>query len=163
MDLFDIIIAVVLLSFSLKGLLRGFVNEAASLAALLLGGWLAYRYYHLLAEPIRAALHIPAHVSAFLAFMLLLLGIGILAHILGNMLTTALSLAMLGTVNRAGGLLVGAAEGALLLCMIFSVGNAAYMPELLKKKIVSSERAKAFADAGDTILALWRSRSSGQP
>lgn len=163
MNLFDIIIAAVLLFFSLKGLLRGFVNEAASLTALLLGGWLAYRYYPLLAAPIRAALHIPAHISAFIAFMLLLLGIGILAHILGNMITTALSLAMLGTVNRAGGLLVGAAEGALLLCMIFSVSNAAFMPELLKKKVASSDRAKIFADAGDAILAVWRSRPSGQP
>lgn len=162
MNLFDIIIAAVLLFFSLKGLLRGFVNEAASLTALLLGGWLAYRYYPLLAAPLHAALHIPSYISAFLAFLLILLGIGILAHILGNMITTALSLAMLGSINRAGGLLVGAAEGALLLCMLFSVGNADYMPELLKKKIVSSERAKKFADTGDAILHIWRSRPSKQ-
>jgi membrane protein required for colicin V production len=163
MNLFDIIIAAVLLFFSLKGLLRGFVNEAASLTALFVGGWLAYRYYPLLAAPLRAALHIPAYISAFIAFLLILLGIGILAHILGNVITAALSLAMLGAFNRAGGLLVGAAEGALLLCMIFSVGNAAYMPELLKKKIVSSERAKKIADTGDAILTMWRSRPSGQP
>lgn len=163
MNLFDMIIAAVLIFFALKGVLRGFVNEAASLVALLLGGWLAYRYYPALAGPIRTALHIPGHISAFLAFMLLLLGIGILAHVLGNMITTALNLAMLGTLNRAGGLLVGAAEGALLLCIVFSIGNSAYMPDQLKKKITASERAKTFADAGDAILSVWRSRPPGQP
>src|SRR5690242_14085645 len=106
MNLIDIIILAVLVFFALKGMLRGLVNEASSLAGLILGSWLAYRYYPLLSEPIRNILHIPAHVSAFLAFILLLMLTGIIAHILGNIITTAVRVVMLGSINRLGGILI---------------------------------------------------------
>jgi membrane protein required for colicin V production len=163
MNLFDIIILAVLILFALKGLVRGLVNETSSLTGLILGGWLAYRFYPVLAAPIRTALHLPAHVSAFLAFMLLLLAAGIVAHIAGNILTAALKLVMLGSINRLGGILIGAAEGALLLCMLFSTATAGFMPDTLKQKVRASESANLFARTGDRILAAWRSGSGTQP
>jgi membrane protein required for colicin V production len=163
MNLFEIIILVVLILFALKGLVRGLVNETSSLTGLILGGWLAYRFYPVLAAPIRTALHLPAHVSAFLAFMLLLLAAGIVAHIAGNILTAALKLVMLGSINRLGGILIGAAEGALLLCMLFSTATAGFMPDTLKQKVRASQSANLFAQTGDRILSLWRSSTGSQP
>jgi membrane protein required for colicin V production len=163
MNLFDIIILVVLLLFALKGLVRGLVNEASSLTGLLLGGWLAYRFYPLLSVPLGTALHIPAHVSAFLAFMLLLLVTGIVAHIAGNILTAALKLVMLGSINRLGGIVIGTAEGALLLCLLFSTATAGFMPDSLKQKVHASESANLFAHTGDRILSFWRRSTGPQP
>ena len=163
MNLFDIIILTVLLLFALKGLVRGLVNEASSLTGLVLGGWLAYRFYPALAVPIRTALHVPAHVSAFLAFMLLLLLTGIVAHIAGNILTAALRLVMLGSLNRLGGILIGAAEGALLLCLLFSTATSSFMPETVRQKVRASKSANMFAVTGDRILFIWRSESGTRP
>ena len=163
MNLFDIIILVVLILFALKGVVRGLVNEAFSLTGLILGGWVAYRFYPVLSVPIRTTLHLPAHVSAFLAFMLLLLVTGIVAHIAGNILTAALKLVMLGSFNRLGGILIGAAEGALLLCMLFSTATAGFMPDSLKQKVHASHSANLFAVTGDRILSVWRSSSGSQP
>ena len=163
MNLFDIIILVVLILFALKGVVRGLVNEAFSLTGLILGGWVAYRFYPVLSVPIRTTLHLPAHVSAFLAFMLLLLVTGIVAHIVGNILTAALKLVMLGSINRLGGILIGAAEGALLLCMLFSTATAGFMPDALKRKVHASESANLFALTGDRILSVWRTSSGSQP
>ena len=163
MNLFDIIILAVLILFALKGLVRGLVNETFSLSGLILGGWLAYRFYPALSVPIRTTLHLPAHVSAFLAFILLLLVTGIVAHIAGNILTAALKLVMLGSINRLGGILIGAAEGALLLCMLFSTATAGFMPEALKLKVRTSHSANQFALSGDRILSMWRSSTGSQP
>ena len=163
MNLFDIIILTVLFLFALKGLVRGLVNEASSLTGLVLGGWLAYRFYPTLAVPIRTALHVPAHVSAFLAFMLLLLLTGIVAHIAGNILTAALKLVMLGSLNRLGGVLIGAAEGALLLCLLFSTATSSFMPETVRQKVRASKSANMFAVTGDRILFIWRSESGPRP
>ncbi len=163
MNLFDIIIMVVLILFALKGLVRGLVNEASSLTGLVLGGWLAYRYYPALAIPVRTVLHVPAHIAAFLAFILLLLVTGIVAHIAGNIVTAALKLVMLGSLNRLGGILIGAAEGALLLCMLFSTATGSFMPDTLKKKVRSTESANMFAVTGDKILSVWRSSTSSHP
>ena len=156
MNFADIIILVTLLFFALKGLVRGLVNETASLAALILGGWLAYRYYPAFSIPLRNLLHIPAHIASFLAFMLLLMLTGFIAHILGNIITAALRVAMLGTFNRLGGLLVGTAEGALLLSMLFCIGTADFMPALMKQKIHSHQPAALFAQLGDRMLSVWR-------
>ena len=163
MNLFDIIILAVLILFALKGLVRGLVNETSPLTGLLLGGWVAYRFYPVLSVPIHTALHLPAHVSAFLAFMLLLLVTGIAAHIAGNILTAALKLVMLGSINRLGGILIGAAEGALLLCMLFSTATAGFMPEALKQKVRASQSANMFAVSGDRILSVWRNNTGSHP
>jgi len=163
MNLFDIIILAVLIFFALKGLVRGLVNEAASLSGLILGGWLAYRFYPVLSVPIRTALHFPAQVSSFLAFKLLLLVTGIVAHIAGNVITAALKLVMLDSLNRLGGILIGATEGALLLSLLFSIATAGFMPEQLKQKVRASQSANLFAVTGDRVLSVWRNNSVARP
>ena len=156
MNLIDIIILSVLCFFALKGLVRGLVNEASSLGGLLIGGWLAYRFHPLLAAPIKSALHLPAHLSSFLAFIIILLITGITAHIIGNVITAAMRLVMLGSLNRLGGLLIGFAEGALLLCMVFSIAASGFMPEQVRSKIRTSESANMLAQTGDRFLSEWR-------
>lgn len=163
MNFLDILILVVLCFFAVKGLVRGLVNEAASMAGLLAGGWLAYRFYPLLAVPIKSVLHLPAHLSSFLAFMIILLLIGVCAHIIGNIITTALRLVMLGSLNRLGGILIGTVEGALLLCMVFSIASSGFMPEQLRNKIRSTESANLFAMTGDRFLSVWRNAPARKP
>ena len=156
MNLIDFIILAILCFFAVKGLVRGLVNEASSLAGLLCGGWLAYRFHPLLAAPIKGALHIPAHLSSFLAFIIILLIAGICAHIIGNVITAALRLVMLGSLNRIGGLLIGVAEGSLLLCMVFSISTSGFMPEQVRNKIRTTESANLLAQTGDRFLSEWR-------
>ena len=156
MNLFDIIIFSILCFFAVKGLVRGFVNEASSMAGLLIGAWLAYRFHPLLAAPIKSTLHLPAHLAAFLAFVIILLITGICAHIIGNVVTAALKLVMLGTLNRLGGLLIGVTEGALLLCMVFSIATSSFMPETIRSKIRATESASTLAQAGDYLLKEMR-------
>lgn len=161
MNLINIIILSVLCLFAVKGLIRGLVNEAASLTGLLAGGWLAYRFHPLLAAPIKNALHLPAHLASFLAFIIILLATGIFAHIMGNIITAALRLVMLGSLNRLGGLFVGVTEGALLLCLVFSIASSGFMPEKLKDKIKTSEAANMLAQTGNRFLSEWR-ETNGQ-
>lgn len=156
MNLINIIILSALCLFAAKGLVRGLVNEASSLVGLLAGVWLAYRFHPLFAVPLKRALHLPAHLSSFLAFIIILLLVGICAHIIGNIITAALRLVMLGSLNRLGGLIIGIAEGALLLCMVFSIASSGFMPEKVRNKIRSSEYANMLALTGDSFLSEWR-------
>jgi membrane protein required for colicin V production len=162
MNLIDAITLIVLICFALKGLVRGLVNEASSLAGLILGGWAAYVYYPDLAILIQGWLHLSKLISSFLAFMLLLFLIGFIAHIIGNIVTAALRVVMLGALNRLGGVLIGAAEGALILSLLFSVGSSEFMPVQLKTRIRESSTASMFAGLGGQILQLWRTRDSGK-
>lgn len=159
MNLIDFIILAVLCFFAVKGLIRGLINEASSLAGLLVGGWLAYRFYPFLSVPIKSTLHLPVHLSSFLAFIIILLITGISAHIIGNIITVALRLVMLGSLNRFGGILIGIVEGVLLLCMVFSVASSEFMPEQIRKKIRSTESANLLAQTGNNLLSEWRNAS----
>jgi len=163
MNILDIIILVILAIFAIKGLVRGLVNEAASLTGLVLGGWLAYRYYPALSVPLQESLHFPAHVSAFIAFMLILILTGVVAHILGNIITTVVRVVMLGILNRLGGVAIGLVEGALLLSMLFCIGTTGFMPAKLKQKINNTQSAGFFAYTGDRILTAWRGSRDKKP
>ncbi|MDD2899859.1 MAG: CvpA family protein [Desulfuromonadaceae bacterium] len=156
MNFIDIIILLVFCFFAVKGFIRGLVNEASSLAGLLIGGWLAFKFHPLLAAPIKSALHLPAHLSSFLAFIIILLLTGICAHIIGNVITAALRLVLLGSLNRLGGILIGIVEGSLLLCMVFSIASSGFMPEQVRHKIRATESANLLAQTGDHFLAEWR-------
>lgn len=156
MNFIDILILIILGFFAIKGLLRGLVNEAASLIGLIAGGWLAYKFHPLLSAPIKSALHLPLHLASFLAFIIILLATGIAAHIIGNILTTALRLVMLGSINRVGGVLIGICEGSLLLCMVFSAAESGFMPEQVRTTIQSSESGHFLAQTGDSFLSEWR-------
>ncbi|MEI7815944.1 MAG: hypothetical protein WCI45_02020, partial [Desulfuromonadales bacterium] len=63
---------------------------------------------------------------------------------------------MLGSLNRLGGLLIGVAEGALLLCMVFSIAVSGFMPEQIRNKIHATESANILAQTGDRFLSEWR-------
>lgn len=163
MNLLDIIVLAVLVFFALKGLARGLVNEVSSLSGLVLGGYFAYKLYPSLAVPLQKVLHTPLYVSMFLAFFLILITIGIIAHIAGNVITTALKLVMLGSINRLGGIGIGLVEGVLLLSLFFSALTADFMPESIRHKVRSSESANLFAITGARILALWNSSHAKTP
>lgn len=157
MNVLDLLIIAVLLIFACKGLMRGLINEVSSLGGLILGAWLAYRFHASLSTPLQTALHIPPGVAAFAAFILILFLTGLLAHIIGNLVTTALKLVMLGGFNRIGGAAIGAAEGLLLLSMLFCMATAAIMPEQIRSRVRASESADLLARTGDRIIAMWRS------
>lgn len=163
MNFFDITILAVLCFFAIKGLVRGLVNEASSLAGLLAGGVLAYHFHPLLAIPLKSILHLPAHLSSFLAFIIILFLTGVCAHILGNVITAALRLVMLGSLNRLGGILIGTTEGVILLCMVFSIASSGYMPEQVRNKIHSTESANLLAMTGDHFLSKWRGTPAVKP
>jgi len=163
MNAFNIFILAVLLFFALKGLARGLVNEASSLAGLIMGSWLAYHFYSAVSAPLRSATHLPAQICGFFAFLLILLACGMVAHIVGNVVTSALRVIMLGGINRLGGFLIGGAEGALLLSLLFSTSTARFMPEKLKSRINATESAAMLARTGDRILLLWRNGDAKQP
>ncbi|MGB4600015.1 MAG: CvpA family protein [Trichlorobacter sp.] len=150
MNLLDISIMIVLALMGLRGLLRGLIKEVAALTALILGGWLAYRYHSVAAGPLKTLL--PAAAAEVVAFVLLLILVGLCAHLLGNLLTGLIKLALLGWVNRLGGVVVGLLEGSLILGMIFYAIVAIPFPLQLKETIKKHSVAAPLATFGGTML-----------
>lgn len=150
MSLLDISIMVVLALMGLRGLLRGLIKEVAALTALVLGGWLAYRYHGVAAAPLKTLM--PAAAAEVVAFVLLLILVGLAAHLLGNLLTGLVRLALLDWVNRLGGVAVGLLEGSLLLGMVLYAIIAIPFPFQLKETVKTHPVAAKLATFGGTML-----------
>lgn len=150
MSLLDITIMVVLALMGLRGLLRGLIKEVAALTALVLGGWLAYRYHAVAATPLKPLL--PTAAAEVVAFVLLLILVGLAAHLLGNLLTGLIKLALLGWVNRLGGVALGLVEGSLILGMVLYAIVAIPFPFQLKETVKNHPVAAKLATFGGTML-----------
>lgn len=143
----------------LRGLLRGLVREAASLTALIAGGWLAFRYYEQAAGLLTGLLPpTAAYMGAFLALLLLT---GLTAHLLGTLLTQLMTLALLGWLNRLAGFVVGCLEGALIMGMFFHAVLSTPLPFSLKTTVQAHHGAVKLA--GLSGMLLERAKSLQRP
>lgn len=130
LNYFDVIVVCVLLLFSLRGCLRGFVGEIAGIAGILGGLWLAHRYHmtvaaHLLFlnDPVWRVM--AAYVLTFLA---VLMSVGLL----GRVLRKILAFSFVSWVDKAAGFLLGLLKGLIACALLLFVaqrfvGDAEFM------------------------------------
>ncbi|MCE1225040.1 MAG: CvpA family protein [Geobacteraceae bacterium] len=150
MSLLDITILTVLALGALRGLLRGLVKEVAALTALLLGGWMAFRFHEKAAVLLQGM--VPPVAARMIAFVVLLILVGLAAHLLGNLLTSLMKLALLGWVNRLGGMALGCLEAALILGMFFYAVLSIPFAFQFKETVQKHSFALPLAQFGGTAI-----------
>ncbi len=111
MNWLDIVIIVAIAIPTFFGLRTGIIKTCLSLAGLILGVILAGRYYIPFAEQLSS---FTPGVAKIVAFALILIGAMVIALVLSRLLERAVSMVLLGWVNRLGGALFGFLIGAIL-------------------------------------------------
>jgi membrane protein required for colicin V production len=112
----DIIIIAISLVLAFFGLRNGLIKAIFSLAGLVGGILLAGRYYHAI-----SALFFQDSAGAEVGAYILILVVSIVvATLLASVLERALSLVMLGWVNRLGGAIFGLAVGLLVSAAVLA-------------------------------------------
>ena len=101
---------------AIRGFMRGFVVEVASLVGVIAGIWAAARFNARVAEWI--GLDAGHEVISFIVtFLLVLFAI----HLLAKLITKAMDLAMLGLPNKVAGTLFGVVRVAFILSVLLNV------------------------------------------
>ena len=109
----------------LRGFFLGLIREAFSLAAIV-AAWLAVRWF---AAPAGAELQAATHgrVGELAAPWIAGLGVAIAAAVavalIGRILRTGARAVGLGLLDRAGGAMLGAAEGSLVIALLLVLGT----------------------------------------
>ena len=111
MNWLDIVLVVVIAVLAFMGLRIGLIKAVLSLVGMIVGVILAGRYYTPLSEQLSFIPH--AGAAKIVAFVIILVGVMVIASILAWLLKWAVSLVMLGWVNRAGGAVFGFVLGAI--------------------------------------------------
>ncbi|MFW5836364.1 MAG: CvpA family protein [Desulfovibrionaceae bacterium] len=117
MSFLDVLFLAIFAIFALRGLLRGFVKEVLSLAAMVAGFFLASTYNAALAP--RLSEYISGEGQALAAaWLIIFIAATILGWILIKALTSFLKVSMLGWLDAVLGAIFGLAEGVLLVLVV---------------------------------------------
>jgi len=113
MNPLDWLLAALLAYSTIRAIFRGFIQESFALGGLILGFLLACWGYHSLAARLSGLITSP-QIAEFAAFLLILIGIMVLATLLGKLLKHTASAIGLGFFDRLLGAVFGLARGCLM-------------------------------------------------
>jgi len=149
MNWLDIVIVVAVVIPTVIGLRIGMIKAALSLAGLIVGVIVAGRYYLPLSE--KLSFISPASVAEIAAFIIILIGIMIIAAVLARLLKWTASVIMLGWVNHLGGAVFGLVLGAILCGALLAI----WVKFLgVTEAITESSLASILVDFFPLVLAL---------
>jgi membrane protein required for colicin V production len=119
MNWLDIVIIIILVISAISGFASGLIKTVFSLAGLILGVFLAGKFYVNLSGALG---FIPGdNGPRIAAFIIIFLVVMLVATILGIVLTKLISAVMLGWINRIGGAVLGLLLGAVFAAAILAI------------------------------------------
>ena len=149
MTLFDWFIVVVILLSTIMAAAQGLLLEIVSLAALVLGLWLAFWNYGVLAAPLSRVIH-SVGVADVLAFLLIALGVMLVIGLIGRAISKVAHKAGFGGLDSLLGAIFGVIRGAFLV-VVAIIAIAAFMPQ--KTWLNGSKLAPYFLSAANNVSA----------
>ncbi len=136
MNRIDVVLAVILALFALRGFQRGFSREIFALIGLVGGVAAAAAMYADAAVMLPP--EVPDMIRPALAFGGIFVGVALLAKLVGMLVHRVLGLTLLSPLDRIGGILFGAAKGVALVVMAVAVVRAVTPPNALARACADS-------------------------
>jgi len=138
----DIILLCCFIPGIIRGLSKGFLEQALALAGIVLSVWAAFRFSTLVCSWLKPYVNISETTLNVLSFALILIVISLLVVLVAKLLTKMAELAMLGWLDKTLGLVFALAVNALIIgvvIILFDTVNAKFAfvkPEVLDSSVV---------------------------
>jgi membrane protein required for colicin V production len=134
----DLIIAVVLVGFAIRGLMRGFFRELLSLVGLFLGLWIALLQFVPLGEWLQSRMALTDPLPFHLAFLALFVSVSIVASVVGYVLHKAAKGILMGWLDAIVGLGFGFVKGVMILTVLLFLVEHLPLAESLRARLGTS-------------------------
>jgi len=102
----DIIFLILLLFAVIKGISRGFIVAVFSFFAIIIGVAAAMKLSYIVANWLQGSFNTSGKWLPILSFIIVLLGVILLVRWIANLIQAAISIAMLGWLNKLGGIIL---------------------------------------------------------
>jgi membrane protein required for colicin V production len=138
----DIILLICFIPGIIRGLSKGFLEQALALAGIVLSVWAAFHFTTLVCTWLKPYFSVSETTLNVIAFALILVAISLAVLVLAKLLTKVIEMAMLGWVNKTLGLVFAIAVNALIIgifIILFDTLNLKFgfvKPEVLDASIV---------------------------
>ncbi len=133
-NLLDIIIIVPLLLFAWNGYKKGFIIEIATLAALVIGLYMAFFFSDFAANMLNDLFDIDQKYVAVIAFLMTFIVVIFLVITVGKIVQKFIEVLLLGFLNKLAGAVFGMLKGALILSILIFVINYFHFGDFIFKE-----------------------------
>ena len=161
MNRIDVVLAVLLALFALRGFQRGFSREIFALIGLVGGVAVAGALYA------DAALQLPPEVPDIarpaVAFLCLFLGVALAAKLIGMLVHRVLGVVLLSPLDRLGGIVFGIAKGAAIVTLGVIVVRALTPANALERAAAGSVLLQPILELTDDGRAAAAARTLPNP
>lgn len=138
MNVLDIVILILFVPGIIRGITKGFIEQAVSLAGIIAAVWLSYKYYGGLAQKLSTMIEAPQAAVNVVSFVIILLAAILVVIIIAKVFTGITKMANLNWINRLLGVVLAIAVSAVvisLLIILFETVNTKL--ELTESPIIS--------------------------
>ena len=111
----DIIILICFIPAIIRGLQKGFIEQAVALVSLVLGAWLAFRFSSVVSGWLHPYLEVSETVLNVISFAVIVIAVVLILFLLGRLLTGIVNLVLLGWLDRLLGLVFAILKAALII------------------------------------------------
>ncbi len=138
----DIILLICFIPGIIRGISKGFLEQALSLAGIVLSVWAAFKFSALVCGWLKPYLSLSETTLSVVAFALILIAVCLAVLVVAKLLTKVLEMSMLGWLDKVLGLAFALVINALLLgvfIILFDTLNLKFgfvKPEVLDASIV---------------------------
>jgi membrane protein required for colicin V production len=138
----DIILLICFIPGIIRGLSKGFLEQALALAGVVLSVWAAFRFSSLVCTWLKPYVDVSEATLNVISFALILIAISLVVLLLAKLLTKVVELAMLGWLDKTLGLVFALAVNALVIgvfIILFDTVNLKFnlvKPEVLDGSVV---------------------------
>jgi membrane protein required for colicin V production len=153
----DAILIVVVVFFGLRGFFRGLFREIFSIAGLIAGFLLAVTYARPVASTAEAIWPISPLVLKGSAFIAIFFVVYFLMSTAGWLLHRSERLLFLKTLNRAGGIAIGAGKGAALAALVvFFLSQTSWLPRPTRDNFNGSYLVPPLSYLAESLIRLGK-------
>lgn len=118
MNILDIVLLVCLIPALIQGLRKGFIAQVVAIISLVLGGWLAYKFFAVVTEWLAQWLDITGQALNIISFILIFAVVVTLLFLLGKILEASVKIILLGWLNKLLGLVFALFKYALVIGLL---------------------------------------------
>ena len=111
----DIIILLCFLPALIRGVMKGFIEQAVALVSLVLGAWLAFKFSTVVGEWLQPFFKVSETVMHVISFAVIMIAVVLVLFVIGKLLTGISKIVMLGWLDRLLGLVFALLIAGLLV------------------------------------------------
>ena len=125
----DIIILLCFLPALIRGVMKGFIEQAVALVSLVLGAWLAFKFSTVVGEWLQPFFKVSETVMHVISFAVIMIAVVLVLFVIGKLLTGISKIVMLGWLDRLLGLVFALLIAGLMVgigIILFDTLNAKF-------------------------------------